>query len=96
MNAPRTAPSSAELATEVNGLLTGLGILTMALFPFALPGLLLALPLALLAAPFALGAVAVLLGAGVVAAPLWLACVVMRSRSHRGRAGSPGTRPARR
>jgi type IV secretory pathway TrbD component len=51
MNTPRRTPSSAEVATELNGLLAGLGILTMSLFPIALPGLLLFVvaPLALVA-----------------------------------------------
>jgi hypothetical protein len=84
MHTPHTAPSSAEVATEVNGLLVGLGILTMTLFPFALPGLLLALPLALLVAPLALVAVAVLLVAGILVLPLRVARVVLRSRSRRG------------
>jgi hypothetical protein len=48
------ASSAAEITTEVNGLLVGLGIVTMALFPFALPGLLLGLLLVLPLAPLAL------------------------------------------
>ena len=61
MHPHKTAPSSTGVATEVGGLLVGLGVLTMALAPFALPGLLLGLllllplaPLALLAVPFLL------------------------------------------
>ena len=50
--------SSAELATEASSYLVGLGILSLALFPFVLPGLLLALVLAL---PLVLPAVPVLL-----------------------------------
>jgi hypothetical protein len=61
MDAPHPTPSPSELTTEVNGLLTGFGILTTVLFPIALPGLLLALPLALLVAPLALAALPVLL-----------------------------------
>jgi hypothetical protein len=91
MHTTHPAPSSAEVATEVNGLLAGLGILTFALFPIALPGLLLALVLALLVAPLALGALAVLLLAGIVALPLRLARSLVRNRSRRRRAaGSPG------
>ncbi len=37
MPTPRATPSSADVAMEVSSLLVGLGILTMALFPFALP-----------------------------------------------------------
>ncbi|MGH2744656.1 MAG: hypothetical protein ACRDLY_17790 [Thermoleophilaceae bacterium] len=91
MNTHSAGPSSApDVAAEANTLLTGFGILTVALFPIALPGLLLALLLALLAAPLALGAVAVLLVAGVLALPLRLARLA-RGRSRRRRAaGSPG------
>jgi hypothetical protein len=58
MNARRSEPSAEDLATEANGLTAGLGILTLTFFPFALPGLLLALPLVL-------PVVALLLVAGV-------------------------------
>jgi hypothetical protein len=50
--------SSAELATEASSFLVGLGILSLALFPFVLPGLLLGLVLAL---PLVIPAVPVLL-----------------------------------
>jgi hypothetical protein len=92
MHATSAPPSSAEVATEVTGLFAGLGILTMALFPFALPGLLLALPLALLVAPLALIAVPVLLLVGILVLPLRLARVVLRSRSRRAfPTPAPGT-----
>src|SRR4051812_21790377 len=43
-------PTSADLATEANGLATGLGILTFTFFPFALPALVFVVaPLALVA-----------------------------------------------
>jgi hypothetical protein len=61
MDAPSPTSSPAEIAEEVGGLLVGLGVLTMALMPFALPGLLLALVLVLPVAPLALGAAAVVL-----------------------------------
>jgi uncharacterized membrane protein YedE/YeeE len=70
---PRRTPSSAELATEGNGLLAGLGILTVALFPIALPGLLL-----FVVAPLLLVAMV-----GLVLLPLWLARTLVRSRSRR-------------
>jgi hypothetical protein len=57
MHPRKTAPSSTGIVTEVTGLLVGLGVLTMALAPFALPGLLLVLllaPLALVLVPFLL------------------------------------------
>ena len=47
MDARDTGPAPDELLGEVNGLLTGMGVLSVALFPFALPGLVLALALAL-------------------------------------------------
>lgn len=56
--------------------LVGLGILTMALFPFALPGLLL-----FVVAPLALVAVVGLLLAIPLVLPLGLARIVMRGRS---------------
>lgn len=47
--------SSEELVSEVSGLLTGLGVISIALFPFAVPllalTLVLALPVVLLAIP---------------------------------------------
>jgi hypothetical protein len=65
--------------------LVGLGILTMALFPFALPGLLL-----FVVAPLALVAVVGLLLAIPLVLPLGLARIVMRSRS--AAAAQPGGR----
>ena len=61
MHPRQPAHSPAEVATEVNGILVGLGILTMALAPFALPGLLLGLLLLLPLAPLALVLVPLLL-----------------------------------
>jgi hypothetical protein len=72
----RTRISPSEVASELIPLSAGLGILTMVLFPFAVPGLLVfvVLPLALLAVP-------ALLVAALVAVPLWLARTVSRRRS---------------
>jgi len=78
MYAQPAGPSFAEVATEANGLLGGLGILTFAIFPVALPGLLL-----FVVAPLALVAVVGLLLAIPVVLPLWLARTVWRSRSRR-------------
>jgi threonine/homoserine/homoserine lactone efflux protein len=47
-------PTPGDLASEVGGLSTGLGILTMTFFPLALPGLLLALLLVLPLLPLVL------------------------------------------
>jgi hypothetical protein len=47
MDTRRNGITPAELASEGSGLLAGLGIISMALFPLALPALIIALPLAL-------------------------------------------------
>jgi hypothetical protein len=89
MHTPREASSSADVATELNGLLTGLGILTFQFFPFALP------LLVLVVAPLALLALAGLLLAIPFVLPVWLARTVLRSRSRRRDAGfvpAPGFR----
>jgi hypothetical protein len=82
MSAHHPPPSSAEIAMEGSSLLAGLGVITMALFPFALPGLLLALLLVLPLIPVALVAVAVLLLARILRPPL---------RFARGLVGRPRT-----
>lgn len=84
MDTPRTGPSEADAGMEVAGMGVGLGIITMALFPFALPGLLL-----FVVAPLLLLAVPVLLLAAVLVPPLWLARIVLRSLSRRREAGKP-------
>jgi hypothetical protein len=61
MHPRKDAYSSTEIATEVGGHLVGLGIVTMALAPFALPGLLLGVLLLLPLAPLALVLVPLLL-----------------------------------
>ena len=75
MDTPRTQPSPADVAAEVTSFSAGVGILTIPLFPFALPGLLLAVgPL-----------IPVVLAAVVLAIPfvplIWLVRGVRRSRS---------------
>jgi hypothetical protein len=80
MHAPRTTPSSAEVAHEVNNQLVGLGLLTFAIFPLALP------VLVLVAASLLPFAVVGLLMVGIVVLPLRLARVVRRGWS--GRSGS--------
>jgi hypothetical protein len=77
MHAPRTSPSSADVAMEVTTLSAGLGILVLPLFPFALPGLVLVVgPLV----PVAI--VGVLLALPLVL-PIWLVRAVRRRRYHR-------------
>jgi hypothetical protein len=58
--------------------LVGLGVLTMALFPFALPGLLL-----FVVAPLILVVVVGLLLAIPLVVPIWLGQTLMRSGSRR-------------
>lgn len=76
MPAPRATTSSADVAMEVGSLSVGLGIITMALFPFALPALVLVAPLALVPVAGLLLAVPFLL-------PLWLVRRLRRRRSAR-------------
>jgi hypothetical protein len=92
MNARNQAPSPPEVATEAASLLAGLGIITMALSPFALPGLVLALPLIIPVIPLALLAGALWLLARLVALPFRLARSLVRSRSGtEPHADTPGT-----
>jgi hypothetical protein len=72
MDAPRAPLSTSEVASETSGLMAGLGIITMALFPFAVPGLVLALVLVLPAIPLVLAGLVVWLLARIVRAPLRL------------------------
>jgi hypothetical protein len=76
-----TRPSSADLATEANGLATGLGIVTFALFPFAVPALV------FVVAPLALVAVVGLLLAIPFVLPVWLVRAVRRRQSRKAGAG---------
>jgi hypothetical protein len=82
MNAHPTPPSSADLASEAGGLSTGLGIITVALFPVAVPGLL------FVVVPLALMAVVGLLLAIPFVVPVWLVRTVRRRQS-RGRGSMP-------
>jgi hypothetical protein len=70
MDAPRAPLSTSEVASETSGLMVGLGIITMALFPFALPGLVLALVLVLPAIPLVLAGLVLWLLARIVRPPL--------------------------
>ena len=73
MNAESTARSRAEVADEVSKWTVGLGIITFALFPLALPILILT---AIAVLPLLLPALAVGLLIGVVAVPI----LAVRSR----------------
>jgi hypothetical protein len=77
MSSHEEAPSAADVAAEAGTLLTGLGILTIQLFPVALP------LLALVIAPLALVGIAVGLLALPVVLPLLLARALLRSRRRR-------------
>ena len=88
MDAPRTTPSPAAVVDEVSWLSAGLGIFSFALFPLAMPLVLVFVvaPLAILAAPF-------LLLAAVVVVPFKLVRMVARRVRRRaatsaGRSGS--------
>lgn len=76
MHTPRTQPSSADVAMEVTNLSAGLGIVTIPLFPFALPGLL------LVVGPLVPVALAAVLLAIPVVVPVWLVRTIRRRRSH--------------
>jgi hypothetical protein len=79
------APSPADVAAEAGGLIAGLGIVTMQLFPWALPCLILVI------GPLAVLALAGLVLALPILVPLWL-FRFLRSRLR----GRPELQPARR
>lgn len=71
------APSTADLAGELGAIAAGLGILTIQLFPFAMPLIVLVI------APLAVLAVACLLLALPILLPLWLARRVLSALRRR-------------
>ena len=79
MDTRSESPSPADLAVEAGGLIQGLGTLTIALFPFAIPLLVLVIgPLAVLALAGLVLALPILL-------PLWLGRLALRAlRRRRG------------
>ena len=81
MDARRDAPSVEELASEANGLATGLGMLTMIYSPLALPGLLLALPLVLPLIPLLLVAGILYLLYRILMLPVRLVRTALRRRA---------------
>jgi hypothetical protein len=95
MPAPREAPSGTEVANELVVWGTGLGIITFALFPLVIPGVLVlvAFTIPLLIVPLAGGLVA-----AVIALP-WLGVRALRRRAARRPRMSPskprGLKPAR-
>jgi hypothetical protein len=87
MNGSRAAPSPADVAQEGSTLLAGFGILTIQIFPFALPLLVLVIgpfaPLALIVPPLV----------AIVILPLWLIRTIVRLLTRR-RGGAKAARPA--
>jgi hypothetical protein len=89
MDAHSESPSPADLAGEAGMLVVGLTTLTIQIFPFALPLLILVI------APLAVLALAGLLLALPILVPLWLArklLRVLRERRRRGAAVAPALR----
>ena len=82
MPSPRTTLSAPDVAAEVGSLSAGLGIITMSLFPFALP-------LLVLLAPVALLPLAGLVLAAPVLLPVGLVRRIRRGRSRQTRASAP-------
>jgi hypothetical protein len=97
MDAASTQPSPADVATEVGSLSAVLGIVTMALFPFAIPALVLVIPAVLLVVVPLLPVAVV---GGLLAVPVILTRLLLgglrraRSRRRVGAASSPTTGPA--
>jgi hypothetical protein len=97
MSTETTPATPAELAVEISAWAVGGGIVTMALFPLALPFILLT---AAAVIPFLLVPIAVGLVIAVVAAPilllrrLWLAVRVSRRLDRGGAGAAVPTRPA--
>ena len=88
-----TQAARAETAVGIIGVLTGLGVLTFALFPFALPILILLAVSAIPLLPIAvLGAVLV---AGWLVVRALVRLLSSRARSGRARAGAPDRRAGR-
>ena len=86
MDANSAPPSAADLAGEAGALSAGLGILTIQIFPLALPLLILVI------APLAVLVLAGLLLALPILVPVWLArklLAVLRERRRRGAAVAP-------
>jgi hypothetical protein len=73
MDTRSESPSPADLAVEAGGLIQGLGTLTIALFPFAIPLLVLVI------GPLAVLALAGLVLALPIVLPLWLARWLLRA-----------------
>lgn len=73
MDTRSESPSPADLAVEAGGLIQGLGTLTIAIFPFAIP------LLALVIGPLAVLGLAGLVLALPILLPLWLGRLALRA-----------------
>jgi hypothetical protein len=97
MRTETTAPSRAEIVDEVSKWTVGAGIVAVALFPLALPILILTLVAVL---PLVVPLLAVGLVAGAVALPVMLlrklghSVTGIRSRRRRRRSAEPAPQPA--
>ena len=74
----RTQANATTVFDEVNTAVTTLAILTLQIFPLALPALVFVI------VPLVLLAIVGLLLAGIVVLPLWLARLIVRKRPRRG------------
>lgn len=85
MSDPSTRQSPpADAGPGIGGILVGLGMITMAIFPFLIPGL---ATVAVIALPLALPVVALTILVAVLALPVWVVRkAVGRRRGRRGRA----------
>jgi hypothetical protein len=93
MATPRIDP--AEAVSELGGLSTGLGIISMTLFPFAIPGLLLVLPVVVLMIPLAMIGLIGYLAYRLLMLPFRLARAGLRDRSRDDDAAPRQARPLR-
>jgi hypothetical protein len=93
MNARRNEPSAGDLGSEVGGIATGLGIVSMTFFPLMLPGLLLLLPVVVLGLPLLL-----LAGLGYLLVRMlrWVRGAMRRPAPAPEESQAPGARIARR
>jgi small neutral amino acid transporter SnatA (MarC family) len=89
MPATRSTPSTAEVANEYVVWATGLGIVSFALFPFLLPGIVI---LAVFALPLLVVPIAGGLIAAVIAVP-WLVVRALRRRAGSRRASATAREP---
>jgi hypothetical protein len=78
MNGPGAATSASETVVGVSGALVGLGALTVALFPFTIPGLAL---LVFFTAPFLVVGIVVGIAAAIATAA-WLAARALIRRAN--------------